>query len=251
MANMFSGLRAVLLVLPAILLAGCGGESSAGKRVDANGSAPGVGGGDGGTTVSPGGTGGNGVGDAGDDGFVIITPVSPATIASLEGTYALDSFTVNPTACDVEGPAETSSHEMTFVMAGGPAARPSLLGLVACSDDLDCADKVAAVRAGNPVSGDYVLLLTEEISTNLLRDDSIYPGQFVDSMCTGRRWYASELTRSGNTLRVETRTIPLADAPSETKTCTSVLPAQLRQEAQGRTCSTLRVLSGARTGPLP
>jgi hypothetical protein len=248
---MSSDLRLVLLVLPVIFLAGCGGGSSAAKSVDANGSAPGGSGGAGGTTVSPGGTGGNGVGDAGDDGVLIITPVSPATIASLEGTYALESFTVNPTACDVEGPAETSSHEMTFVIAGGPAARPSLLGLVACSDDLDCADKVAAVRAGSPISGDYVLLLTEEISTNLLRDGSTYPGQFVNGVCTGRRWYASELTRSGNTVRVETRTIPLGDAPSETKTCTSASPAQLVREAQGRTCSALRVFSGTKTGPLP
>jgi hypothetical protein len=61
----------------------------------------------------------------------------------------------------------------------------------------------------------------------------------------------SELTRSGDTVRVETRTIPLADAPSEAKTCDAASPAQLALEAQGRACSALKVISGKKTGPLP
>ena len=111
---MSSGGRIVLSVLPVMVLAGCGDGGSTAKRVDASGG-----------------------GDVG--GATAITPISPATIASLEGTYALESFTVNPTACDVEGPAETSSHDMTFVIAGGPAPEPRYLGLAACSDALECA----------------------------------------------------------------------------------------------------------------
>jgi hypothetical protein len=191
------------------------------------------------------------VGDSGAGGVQIITGVSPATIASFEGTYALESFTVNPTACDVEGPAETSSHKLTFVMAGGPSARPTLLGLFACNDAAECAEKVTAVRAGTAVSAEYGLLLTEEISVNLLRDGSMYPGNYVDGLCTNRKWYPSELTRAGDSVRVETRTIPLADAASATMTCESGSPAQLEQEAQGRACSALRVISGTKTGPLP
>jgi hypothetical protein len=244
MINMSSRSCVVLLGLPVMLLAGCGDGSSVARR-DAGDS-----GGVGGTTAATGGTGGNGARDA-DDGVLTITPVSAATIASFEGTYALESFTVNPTACDVEGPAETSSHDLTFVMAGGPAARPALLGLAACSDEIECAAKVASVRAGGGFSADYGLFLTEEISMNLLRDGSLGPGRYVDGMCIERKWYASELTRSGNTVRVETRTIPLADAPSDTKTCTSASPAELVREAQGRACSAIRVISGTKTGPLP
>jgi hypothetical protein len=242
---MFSGARVVLLVLPVMLLVACGGGSSAASRMDASGS-----GGVGGATVSTGGTG-NGVGGSGGNGVVTITPVSPATIASFEGTYALESFTVNPTACDVEGPAQTSTHDMTFVMAGGPAPAPRYLGLAACSDPLECGGKVAAIRASAAVSADYGLFLEEELGADLLRSGAVNPGRYVDGMCTGRLWYASELSRSGDTVRVETRTIPLADAPSATKTCTSGSPAQLAGEAQGRACSALRVITGMKTGPLP
>jgi hypothetical protein len=146
---------------------------------------------------------------------------------------------------------ETSAHKLTFVMVGGPSVRPALLGLFACNDAIECAEKVAAVRAGTPVSAEYGLFLTEEISVNLLRDGSEYPGYYVDGLCTNRKWYPSELTRAGDSVRVETRTVPLADAASATKTCESGSPAQLEQEAQGRACSALRVISGTKTGPLP
>ncbi len=237
MIDSSSRLGVVLLVLAMMVLAGCHDGSPAG--------------GVGGTTGSTGGAGGSGVGDSGAGGVRIITGVSPATIASFEGTYALESFTVNPTACDVEGPSETSAHKLTFVMAGGPSVRPALLGLFACNDAIECAEKVAAVRAGTPVSAEYGLFLTEEISVNLLRDGSEYPGYYVDGLCTNRKWYPSELTRAGDSVRVETRTVPLADAASATKTCESGSPAQLDQEAQGRACSALRVISGTKTGPLP
>ena len=96
-----------------------------------------------------------------------------------------------------------------------------------------------------------MLLLTEEIDPSLLRDASTYPGQYLDGMCTKRAYYVSELTRSGDTVRVEMRTIPLAEAPSEAKTCDAASPAQLAPEAQGRACSALKVISGKKTGPLP
>jgi len=223
---MSSGARVVLSLLPVMVLAGCGDGGSTAKRVDASGS-----------------------GDVG--GTTAITPVSPATIASFEGTYALESFTVNPTACDVEGPAETSSHDMTFVIVGGPAPEPRYLGLAACSDALECADTVAAIRTGGGFSADYGLILDEELGPSLLRGDSTYPGRYADGMCTGRLWYESQLARAGDAVRVETRTIPLADATSDTKTCTSGSPAQMVREAQGRACSALRVIAGRKTGPLP
>jgi hypothetical protein len=79
----------------------------------------------------------------------------------------------------------------------------------------------------------------------------MYPGQYADGLCTNRKWYSSELTRAGDSVRVETHTIPLADAASATKTCESGSSAQIEQEAQGRACSALRVISGTKTGPLP
>ena len=235
---MSSVLGVVCWALPAVWLASCGGAPG-GRRVD------------GGTPVANGGTWGGAAPDSGAGGAVIVNPVSVVTSASYEGTYTLEAFTVNPTACDVEGPAETSAREATFVMVGGPAAQPFYLGLAACADTSDCAEQVAAIRAGNPLSVDYGMFLYEEVDANLLRADSTYPGRYVAGMCTERKFYASELVRTGNTVRMETRTILLADLPSATTRCEAPAPAVLRQEAQGRPCSALRVISGTKTGPLP
>jgi hypothetical protein len=101
------------------------------------------------------------------------------------------------------------------------------------------------------LSADYGVFLDEEVGANRLGGGAVNPGQVADGMCSGRLWYESELTRSGDTVRVETRTIPLADVPSETQTCTPASPDELAREVQGRACSALRVISGRRTGPLP
>jgi hypothetical protein len=184
-------------------------------------------------------------------GSGIITGITLGTMATYEGTYTLDDYSVNPSGCDVSGPSETSAHKATFIVAGGPSSRPFWLGLVACADPSECAEKVSAVRSGSPVSGDYVLLLTEEIAPDLLRDQSTYPGYDVDGMCSHREVYLSELTRTGDKIRVETRTIPAADVPSVNKTCDGSTPAQVEQDIQGRACSSLEVISGRKIGPLP
>ncbi len=238
MATMSSTLRVVGWALPVAFLASCGG-SAGDRRVD------------GGSTAATGGAGGSAGRDTGVGGAVVTNPVSAATSASYEGTYKLDSFTVNPTACDVEGPAETSAHDATFVMVGAPAARPPYVGLAACADASECAARVTAIRAGNPVSADYAMFLDEEVNANLLRAGSTYPGRYVSGLCTERKWYATELLRTGDKVRMETRTIPLADLSSATTTCTALSSATLVQEAQGRPCSALEVIAGTKTGPLP
>jgi len=238
MVTMSSASRVVGWALPVALLASCG-DATGGRRLD------------GGSTVATGGVGGSAGRDTGMGGAVVINPVSAATSASYEGTYTLDSFTVNPTACDVEGPAETSAHDATFVMAGGPAAQPVYLGLAACADVSACEAKVSGIRAGTGISADYGVFLEEEVNANLLRAGATYSGRYASGMCTERKWYASELVRTGDKVRMETRTIPLADLPSVTTTCEPLPRADLVQEAQSRPCSALRVIVGTKTGPLP
>lgn len=231
-------LRVVGWMLPVALLAGCG-DGTSGRRLD------------GGSTDASGGAGGSAGRDAGGGDAVVINPVSVATSASYEGTYTLDSFTVNPTACDVEGPDETSARDATFVMAGGPAAQPFYLGLAACADVSECETRVSAIRAEDPISADYAIFLDEEVNANLLRGGATYSGRYASGTCIERKWYASELVRTGDQVRMETRTIPLADLPSATMKCEARSPAELTQEAQGRPCSALRVIVGTKTGPLP
>jgi hypothetical protein len=186
-----------------------------------------------------------------DEGIPGATPVSPATSASYEGSYALSSFTVNPTGCDVEGPAETSAHKPTFVMAAGAGPEPSPLALVACAGDVECAEKVALVRAGGAISAEYAVFLREEDGANVLRGGAFGPGSHVEGVCVGRKWLATVITREGDSVRGETRTIPLSDAPSAAGSCISKTASELAREAEGRACSELRVIEGQKIGPLP
>jgi hypothetical protein len=72
----------------------------------------------------------------------------------------------------------------------------------------------------------------------------------MDGVCTEREYVTHALARSGDTLRVESRTVALADAPEEDGFCV-VEPAKQKKEAEGRPCSALSVFTGTKTGELP
>ncbi len=72
----------------------------------------------------------------------------------------------------------------------------------------------------------------------------------MNGICVGREYDRHELARSGDDVRVESRTIPLADKSSDKGTCWAE-PAEERSEAEGRPCSELRVITGTKIGSLP
>jgi len=187
--------------------------------------------------------GGGGTGDG--------QPLSQATIQSFEGTYELTAFTENTAGCDSEGASTFDSKlERSFVMVGAEFFGTRYMPLASCADPADCAAVVSAIRTPSGYAPEYTLTLSTEAGPNELGGLLAMSGLLENGVCTGRDYTAHTLTREGDTIRVESRLIPLADAPPEDGICWAE-PVKQRAEAEGRPCTELQVISGTKVGPLP
>lgn len=176
--------------------------------------------------------------------------VSDAAVTSFEGLYALSAYTENPTACDAEGPSTFASKtEQRFVLVGGSVFGQKYLQLASC-DESSCAETVSAIRGTDFFSPEYSLILSEEVGPDALSGFLAMSGFLTDGACTEREYVRHELTRTGDAVRVESQTIPLADEPPEDGVCWA-RPAQQRDEADGRPCASLETFAGSKIGPLP
>ena len=185
-----------------------------------------------------------------DDSSGATNGISAPTAASLEGVYALTGFTENPTGCDAEGPAVTQT-EKQFVLVGASALGRSYLELVSCGDAASCADQVERVRNPSAILANYVLILSIEGDPDHLEGLSATNGYDAgDGQCVAREYDDHQLTRTGDSVRIETRYTPLPAAPSKQGSC-PVNPSALKAEAKGVPCGKLRVIEGTKTGPLP
>lgn len=177
--------------------------------------------------------------------------LSQATSQTYEGTYELTAFTYNAAGCDSEGASTFDSKlERSFVMVGAEAFGTRYMPLASCKDAADCAATVSAIRASGIYAPEYSLMLSTESGPDELGGFSAGTGFLEGSVCTGREYSAITLTRAGDTIRVESRLTPLADAPPEDGICWAE-PAKQRAEAEGRPCTELEVISGRKVGPLP
>jgi hypothetical protein len=173
-----------------------------------------------------------------------------ATVQSFEGRYRLDSFTENPSSCDAEGPSTIASiTETNFVMVGSSFFGDRYLQLTSCSD-ADCSMKVNAIRTNGSYFMEYSLILSGVAGPEELTGFLASTGFGMDDRCVEREYIDHVLTRTGDTVRVESRTIALEDAPQEDGFCV-VEPAKQKQEAAGRPCTALSVFTGTKTGELP
>jgi hypothetical protein len=191
-----------------------------------------------------------GCGDDGDEAEGDANGVDEATIQSFEGLYRLDSFTENPSSCDAEGPSTLETiTERNFVMVGASFFNQTFLQLVSCSD-ANCAMKTNAIRTNGVYSVEYSLILSAVAGPDELTGFSASTGFAMDDICVEREYVTHVLTRTGDTLRVESRTVALEDAPQEDDFCV-VRPAEQKEEAEGRPCTALSVFTGTKTGALP
>lgn len=191
------------------------------------------------------GCGGSGGDAAGDESL------SQATIQSFEGTYELTAFTENRAGCESEGASTfDSKQERSFVMVGAEAFGTSYMPLASCADTADCQAMVSAIRAPSGYAPEYSLMLSWQVTPNELGGLLAGSGSMQNGVCTGREYTGVTLTRQGDAIRVESRLIPLADAPPRDGICWAE-PAKERAEAEGRPCTELLVISGRKVGPLP
>jgi hypothetical protein len=177
--------------------------------------------------------------------------LSQGTIQSFEGTYELTAFTQNAAGCDSEGASTLDSKlERSFVMVGAEAFGTRYMALASCAGAADCEAVVSAIRTLGVYAPEYSLTLSTEAGADELGGLLAMSGFLDGGMCTKREYTAHTLTREGATIRVESRLIPLADAPPEEGVCWAE-PAKQRAEAEERPCTELRVISGRRLAPLP
>ena len=178
--------------------------------------------------------------------------LSAATAKSYEGTYSLDTLDENSTSCDADGPSILAAEpDRDFVITSVTSGTVNMLALGQCSGLADCLDALDVIRTRDVVEGDYSGYFTQEHDENSLYDSGFGVGTFAGGVCTGRTLYTNTLTRSGDSLRVERRTIPLPDAALDEGTCTSHPSPSWENEAAGRPCTDLRSFTGTKTGPLP
>ena len=193
------------------------------------------------------GCGGGDDGENGDDGA---DGLDEATVQSFEALYRLDSFTENPSSCDAEGPSTLATvMERNFVTVGGSFFGQRFLQLVSCSDD-NCPMKTNAIRNNGIYSIEYSVTLSGVAGPDELTGFQASTGFEMDDCCVEREYITHVLTRTGDTVRVESRTTALEDAPQEDGFCV-VEPAEQKKEAAGRPCTALSVFTGTKTGDLP
>jgi hypothetical protein len=185
-----------------------------------------------------------------DDAAGSANGVSAPTVASFEGTYALTAFTENDAGCDTDGSSRLSaSTDLEFVMVG-TSAFGSYVELVSCNDVASCAEAVQNVRRPGPILADYALILSIEVGPDRLDGLNATGGFPMGGKCVYREYDGHALTRSGDSVRIESRYTPLPDVPATADSC-PIDVAKLRQEAATQPCAELRVIEGTKTGPLP
>ena len=135
-------------------------------------------------------------------------------------------------------------------MVGLDADTTPTLALGQCADVADCSEQLGSIRRANGISGDYSGYFAQQRDADHLHDSFAQAGSYSSGVCTGRTWYTSDLTRSGDSVRVERRTIPLADVMVDDAACTRP-SVTWEQEALDRPCTALLAFSGTKTGPLP
>ena len=177
--------------------------------------------------------------------------LSSELLAGFEGVYQLDTATENPAACDVEGPSVLDTiAPKQFVALALKMLTINGLQVISCADDAGCASTVAQAKSGGGWAAAWSWFFSESVGANALGGLSASSGFQQSGTCTERTYTALTLTRAGDVLRIEARRTDLADVPADNGICWAE-PAKQRSEAAALPCSSLRVLTGSKRGPLP
>jgi hypothetical protein len=178
--------------------------------------------------------------------------ISQASVDTFEGVYLLVSATENPSACDVEGPSVLDTiTQQQFVVIGTTVLGTTVLQVISCSDDADCASKATAVRAGSGAGWEWGATLSEQRAPEELGGFLATTGFNENGVCTRREYTDFSWSIYRQTLaRLEARVTALADRPAEDGICW-VNGGEQRAEAAGRPCTSLKVFIASQRGPLP
>lgn len=164
-----------------------------------------------------------------------------------EGTYAVETWTLNEKGCDAEGPSIADQlQESYLVLARGEAMGQPYLEAVSCSDAADCATKAGAIARKGSFVAWYTFSFTAATSSTELYGEHVSTG-FASSDTPDCREgeLADRLLETGEdgSIRIEERT-RVADYPKDSRGyCTT---KGTKAAAQGKTCSHLLVTTAKR-----
>jgi hypothetical protein len=172
---------------------------------------------------------------------------APAPGAELQGIYAVERFTTNPTSCEGEGPAVLTDDRDHLVAFEGRDAGGRALLVVACADPGDCrARRTAGATAGQAGGAPFDFSFQTEQPGGL--EGVVVTTGAAGPVCTGAARSTGTLRRTGEgRLRVEVRSIVSDHAPDEEGRCTV---ARTEREAPRKRCSRLQVVEARRIEPL-
>jgi hypothetical protein len=177
--------------------------------------------------------------------------LSSELLAGYEGVYQLDTATENPAACDVEGASVLDTiAQRQFVAVALRMVIIDGLQLISCADDAGCAEVAMKAKSQAGWVAAWAWFFSESLGADQLGGLSASSGSDQNGTCTSRTYTALTLIRTGDALRIESRTTILADAPADDGICWAA-PAKQRSEAAALPCSSLRVMTGSKRGPLP
>ena len=172
------------------------------------------------------------------------------TALSFEGIYELTHYTENASGCDSEGVSLLgTTTDAWFVLVARTVLSMQTLELVSCADAADCAAKAEQIRNFGIYTSDFAATLSSEASADELGGFSASTGFEENGVCVERDYLDHVLTRSGDAVRLESRTKALDDKPVENGFCV-VRPSESRAEAEAAPCAAFDAIEGTKSPAL-
>lgn len=188
--------------------------------------------------------------DGGGSGPTGGAALSAQTAASFEGVYAMTELTRNDTGCDAEGPSALAEANETHLVAVSQAVLgQDSLQVLSCLDVADCQSKADAIRQMSGTAASFILRFTSEQSTDAISGFEATTGFERNGTCEERTYTDHAMTRTGDTITVESREKALPDRPAEDGFCV-VSTNEAAKEAESVPCSSLRVIAAERVADL-
>jgi hypothetical protein len=185
-----------------------------------------------------GGGGGAAAGTPGADG----QDTSPA-LADLQGIYAIDDVTRNPSGCASCGPSVKATETALWFFAKVivPAAGVEQLALAGCTDVASCESKAGITRDPSLTGGPWGYSVSGVGPAS--GGDTLFVLPAAAGMCAGEFIEHATLTSvAAGMLRIEVRTVAVPTYPARGGTTCDL--ADARAAAAGRPCLSLKVITG-------
>lgn len=168
--------------------------------------------------------------------------------APLEGTYAVETWTLNREGCDSEGASMVDElQERYLTLAQGSAMNALYLEAVSCSDTADCQQKADAIPKHGSFMAWYTFSFTEAKSAAALYGQYVSTGFSSSDSPSCTEGELSDRTLrilDGGGIRIEERTRIAAEYPKDDRgycTTEGTLAA-----AKGKACSRFQVITAKR-----